>query len=71
MFAKVAYLAPLRFFGEDLRVSFVFNFSPCSMECEKFDLVFVTERFKSALKSGDDDDVVLDLYLEAFREILK
>lgn len=39
------------------------------MECEKFDLVFVTERFRSALI--DDDDVLLDLYLEAFREILK
>lgn len=41
------------------------------MECEKFDLVYVTERFKSALQDGDDDDVLLDLYLEAFREILK
>lgn len=41
------------------------------MECEKFDLVFVTEKFRSALHDGDDDDVLLDLYLEAFREILK
>lgn len=45
---------------------------PLLMECEKFDLVFVTERFKTALvEGGDDDDVLLDLYLEAFREILK
>lgn len=42
------------------------------MECEKFDLVFVTEKFKGALvQNGDDGDVLLDLYLEAFREILK
>lgn len=38
------------------------------METEKFDLVFVTEKFKSSL---NDEDILMDCYLEAFREILK
>jgi hypothetical protein len=39
------------------------------MEGEKFDLVFVAERFKSSLDG--ETDVLMDFYLEAFREILK
>lgn len=39
------------------------------MESEKFDLVLVTERFKNAL--NEEDDVMMDFYLLAFREILK
>jgi hypothetical protein len=39
------------------------------MESEKFDLSLVAERFKNAL--NQDDDVFMDFYLEAFREILK
>lgn len=39
------------------------------MESEKFDLVLVTERFKSSIEL--EDDVKLDLYLLSFREILK
>jgi hypothetical protein len=39
------------------------------MENEKFDLVLVTERFKSAIEV--EDDVLMDFYLLAFREILK
>lgn len=38
------------------------------MEAEKFDLIVVTDLFKSSLK---DDDVLMDSYLLAFREILK
>lgn len=38
------------------------------MEGEKFDLIVVTDLFKSSLK---DDDVFMDAYLLAFREILK
>lgn len=37
---------------------------------EKFDLVVVAEKFSKSLESSDDD-VLMDLYLEAFREILK
>lgn len=40
------------------------------MEDEKFDLKFVAERFSSSL-SKDGEDVLMDFYLEAFREILK
>lgn len=40
------------------------------MEVEKFDLLYVTEKFKKSIE-GDDGDVRLDLYLQAFREILK
>lgn len=39
------------------------------MESEKFDLVVVTERFKNSIER--DDDVLMDFYLQAFREILK
>lgn len=39
------------------------------MESGKFDLIFVTERFKSALES--EDDILIEFYLQAFREILK
>lgn len=39
------------------------------MENEKFDLVFVTEKFKNAV--AVEDDVLMDFYLQAFREILK
>lgn len=39
------------------------------MEAEKFDLLLVTEKFKSSLEL--DDDVLMDLYLQAFHEILK
>lgn len=39
------------------------------MEDEKFDLKLVTERFKCALEK--EDDVLMDLYLLAFKEILK
>jgi len=39
------------------------------MEDEKFDLKLVTERFKGSLEK--EDDVLMDLYLLAFREILK
>jgi len=39
------------------------------MEDEKFDLKLVAERFKSSLEK--EDDVLMDLYLLAFREILK
>lgn len=39
------------------------------MDYDKFDLVLVTNKFKSSIEG--DDDVLLDLYLEAFREILK
>lgn len=39
------------------------------MDCEKFDLVYVAEKFKTSLEQ--EDDVLLDFYLEAFREILK
>lgn len=38
------------------------------METEKFDLVFVTEKFKGSL---DNEDIFMDFYLQAFREILK
>lgn len=74
IFFVTRLLGHLHIFNNFLSVLFrkdldLINYSPCSMECEKFDLVFVTERFKSALT--DDDDVLLDLYLEAFREILK
>lgn len=39
------------------------------MECEKFDVVLVTEIFKNSLEQ--EDDVLMDYYLLAFREILK
>lgn len=39
-------------------------------ECEKFDIVFVSEQFQTSIKSTEDD-VLLDCYLKAFREILK
>lgn len=39
------------------------------MEDEKFDLLLVSERFRSALEQGDD--VLIDYYLLAFREIMK
>ena len=39
------------------------------MESEKFDLALVADRFKSSLEQ--DDDVLMDTYLQAFREILK
>lgn len=39
------------------------------METEKFDLVLVTEKFKGA--SEFEDDILMDFYLQAFREILK
>lgn len=39
------------------------------MESEKFDLVFVTEKFKESLEH--EEDVLLEFYLQAFREILK
>lgn len=39
-------------------------------DCEKFDLVYVAEKFSKSLESTDDD-VLMDFYLEAFREILK
>lgn len=40
------------------------------MELEKFDLLFVTEKFQRSIE-GNDEDVKIDLYLQAFREILK
>lgn len=39
-------------------------------EKEKFDIVFVSEQLTSSIKSTDDD-VLLESYLVAFREILK
>lgn len=39
------------------------------MDSEKFDLVYVTETFKSSIVK--EDDVLMDSYLLAFREILK
>lgn len=39
------------------------------MEDEKFDLLLVSERFKNALEQ--EDDVLIDYYLLAFREIMK
>lgn len=39
------------------------------MENEKFDLILVTERFKKAIEV--EEDVLMDSYLLAFREILK
>lgn len=39
------------------------------MDSGKFDLIFVTDRFKSALES--EDDISIEFYLQAFREILK
>lgn len=39
------------------------------MESEKFDLVLVTETFKNSIEN--EDDVLMDFYLQAFREILK
>lgn len=39
------------------------------MDDGKFDLTLVAERFKNSL--NQDDDVLMDFYLEAFREILK
>lgn len=46
------------------------SFESADMEDEKFDLKFVAERFSSSL-SKDGEDVLMDFYLEAFREILK
>lgn len=39
-------------------------------ESDKFDIVFVSEQFESSIKLTEDD-VLLDSYLKAFREILK
>ena len=39
------------------------------MDSGMFDLIFVTDRFKSALES--EDDISIEFYLQAFREILK
>lgn len=39
------------------------------MESDKFDLVVVTEGFRNSLEQ--EDDVLMDFYLLAFREILK
>lgn len=39
------------------------------MSQEKFDLVKVSEHFKTSLK--DDDDVLLDEYLDGYRELYK
>lgn len=39
------------------------------MASDKFDLVVVTEKFKDSLEA--EDDVLMDFYLLAFREILK
>lgn len=39
-------------------------------EKEKFDLVFVSEQFTCSIKTSEDD-VFLESYLVAFREILK
>ncbi|CRK86173.1 CLUMA_CG000230, isoform A [Clunio marinus] len=39
------------------------------MDSNKFDLLFVAEKFKNSL--NHEDDVLINFYLEAFREILK
>lgn len=41
------------------------------MDCEKFDLEFVRDKFQRAVELNDVDDVLIDFYLEAFHEILK
>jgi hypothetical protein len=40
------------------------------MEADLFDITVCIERFKNASK-GSEDDVDMDFYLQAFREILK
>lgn len=40
------------------------------MEADLFDITVVIDKFMKA-SEGSEDDVVMDCYLEAFREILK
>ena len=39
------------------------------MSCDKFDLQRVHDCFEKSLK--DDDDILMDFYLEGFKELYK